>query len=257
MRYEASAPAHCTGRTPANPGGALRNPGGGVRKGPSMPLEQCLTLRCRPSRSSAIFGSRWPRSRWTALPWIALGLSLSLPSAAQQGTGGSGTGGSSSGAGGSGTGGSGTGGSGTGGSGTGGSSMAGASGSGGAEAVPADCIPAPPDECTDRCPTFYTCPTETDAGDPALYYSVDGQRFDCDGLKCESAASQLQDYCCQRGKFAPSGDDGGGCALAPHRGAAPAGTTASGSPPSGTANVGALLGVALGLLRRRRSRRPQ
>ena len=220
-----------------------------------MPPEQSLTLRCRPSWSRTIFGSRWLRSRWTALPWIALGLSLSLPSAAQQGTGGSGTGGSSSGAGGSGTGGSGGSGTGgSGGSGTGGSSMA---GSGGAEAVPADCIPAPPDECTDRCPTFYTCPTETDAGDPALYYSVDGQRFDCDGLKCETAATQLQDYCCQRGKFAPSGDDGGGCALAPHPGAAPAGTTSSGTLSSGAANLWVCLGVGLGLLQERRRRRPQ
>jgi hypothetical protein len=192
-------------------------------------------------------------SRWVPLSGIALCLSLSVPSAAQQGTGGTGGSGGSggSGTGGSGTGGSGTGGSGgSGGSGTGGSSMTGSGGSGGGAAVPANCQVAPAVECPDRCPTFNTCTAETDAGDLALYYSVDDQRFDCDGIKCEVAASQLQDYCCQRGAFAPSSDDGGGCALAPHPGTARSGAASS-------ENVWACLGVGVGLFARRRRRRSQ
>jgi hypothetical protein len=137
---------------------------------------------------------------------------VTLPSAAQSGNGG--TGGSLTAAGGTGGGGAGgsggSGGNATGGSG--GSSMTGAGGS--LDDPGASCTSAAHEECPDRCPMFATCSVGSSMGQSLrLYYRVDEQRFDCDGLKCEAAASELADYCCERGKFAPSDDDEGGCAL--------------------------------------------
>lgn len=76
-----------------------------------------------------------------------------------------------------------------------------------------------PEECADRCPSFDTCFI---ARSDQLYYRVGEQRFDCKGLDCVAATQELADYCCQRGKFAPSTDgDGGGCNISPGRGPAP------------------------------------
>lgn len=114
---------------------------------------------------------------------------------------------------------------------------------------PGECTPSPaPHECAERCPSFDTCYIEDDA---QLYYRVNGERFECDGLDCAAASTQLGDYCCQRGEYAPSRGGGGGCALAaPAPGAPPAPGRRSGAP-------GVCLG-ALGLLvvsRRAASRR--
>ena len=78
---------------------------------------------------------------------------------------------------------------------------------------PGDCTPSPePHECAERCPSFDTCYIEDDA---QLYYRVEGERFECDGLDCAAASTRLGDYCCERGEYAPSrGGGGGGCTLA-------------------------------------------
>jgi hypothetical protein len=112
-----------------------------------------------------------------------------------------------------------------------------------------ECTPSPePHECAERCPSFDTCYIE---GEAQLYYRVEGERFQCDGLDCAAASAQLGDYCCQRGEYAPSRGGGGGCALAvPVPSATPAPGQRSKAP-------GVCLG-ALGLLfvsRRARCRR--
>jgi hypothetical protein len=181
---------------------------------------------------------------------------VALPSAAQSGNGG--TGGSltaAGGTGGGGTGGSGTGGSGTGGSGTGGSgsgtgggggsSMTGAGGS--LDDPGASCTSAAPQECPDRCPMFATCSVGSSAQGVRLYYRVDDQRFDCDGVNCAAALADLGDYCCERGKFAPSDDDGG-CTL-------PGAGAGEGSDGTAWLSVGfGLCAAGFGLVRRRRAR---
>lgn len=75
-----------------------------------------------------------------------------------------------------------------------------------------------PHECEERCPSFETCFIA--AGGGRLYYQVEDQRFDCDGLECGEASQRLSDYCCERGEFAPEsgGGGGGGCSLAPGSG---------------------------------------
>jgi hypothetical protein len=116
---------------------------------------------------------------------------------------------------------------------------------------PGDCTPSsgPHDECPERCPSFDTCYIEDEL---QLYYRVEGERFECDGLDCTAASTQLADYCCQRGEYAPShGGGGGGCALASPPSIEPPGVGARSSAP------GLCLG-ALGLLvvsRRARARR--
>jgi hypothetical protein len=161
------------------------------------------------------------------------------------GTGGGGTGGSGTG----GSGGSGTGGSGTGGSG-GSSSMTGAGGAVDDPGAVCNTSEAQP-ECPERCPTFASCFVAM-GQNPYLYYRVDDQRFDCDGLKCDSAVAKLADYCCERGEFAPSKDDGGGCMLPPGGVAADAGGSESSAP---WLAVGFGLCVAgVGRYRRRRAR---
>jgi hypothetical protein len=170
---------------------------------------------------------------------IALGaflasLTVALPSAAQRmgGTGGSGTGGS-----------------GTGGSGTGGSSMTGAGGS--LDDPGAVCTFAEYAECPERCPMYATCFVSGTGGQESrVYYRVQEQRFECAGLDCDSSAvKQLGDYCCERGEFAPSKGDGGGCLL-------PGGVAAGASSSEGWAPwLGVSLGLcasALGLRRRAR-----
>lgn len=177
--------------------------------------------------------------------------SVTFPSAAQSGNGG--TGGSLTAAGGTGGGGTGGGG-GSGGSATGGSSTGGAGGSsmtgaGGSLDDPgASCTSAAHDECPDRCPMFATCSVGSSMGQSLrLYYRVDEQRFDCEGLNCEAAASELGDYCCERGKFAPSDDDGG-CAL-------PGAGAGEGSDGTAWLSVGfGLCAAGFGLVRRRRAR---
>jgi MYXO-CTERM domain-containing protein len=45
------------------------------------------------------------------------------------------------------------------------------------------------------CSSFQSCfVTATES----LYYSVDGRRFDCDGLDCARAQEELNAYCCPR-----------------------------------------------------------
>ena len=45
------------------------------------------------------------------------------------------------------------------------------------------------------CSSFSSCfVTATES----LYYTVDGRRFDCDGLNCDQAQVRLNDYCCPR-----------------------------------------------------------
>jgi hypothetical protein len=91
-----------------------------------------------------------------------------------------------------------------------------------------DCTPSrDPPECADRCPSFDTC--YIDDGEGQLYYRVNAQRFDCDGLECREASATLADYCCRRGQFAPSRGGGGGCTLQPESGAASAYGRGSGS----------------------------
>lgn len=120
----------------------------------------------------------------------------------------------------------------------------GLAGAGGADDG-AECMSEAPRECPERCPSFDTCFLAGGMGQPArLYYRVEGQRFDCDGLDCVAAAEQMADFCCQRGAFAPDDDDDdGGCALP--------GGAASGS--SG-AWLGVVLGIGLLGLGRRRLR---
>jgi hypothetical protein len=203
-------------------------------------------------------GARRGASYRIALGALIASLSVALPCAAQQGMGGSGGGGAGgSGTGGSGTGGSGTGGSGTGGSGTGGagggtggSSMTGAGG--GLDEPGAVCnAPEAQSECPERCPAFTSCVVTAMGQDPYLYYRVDDQRFDCDGLNCVAAAQQLGDYCCERGEFAPS-KDGGGCALPPGGVTADAGGSESAAPWLGVAF--GLCAAGVGRYRRRRAR---
>jgi len=177
---------------------------------------------------------------------IALGafiasLCVALPSAAQQGMGGSGGGG--------GTGGSGTGGSGTGGGGgSGGSSMTGSGGS--ADDPGAECVFAEQPECPDRCPMYASCVVSTGGQDLRAYFRVEEQRFECDGLACDPAATQLADYCCRRGEFAPSDEDGG-CTLSPGGLAAGGSSSESLAPWLGLA----LCATSVGLYRRHRARR--
>ena len=107
------------------------------------------------------------------------------------------------------------------------------------------CTPSQlPLECPDRCPTFTTC--FIDEGEGRLYYRVKDQRFECDGLTCDDAKRELDDYCCQRGDYAPSGG-GGGCTLAPGGAGARRGLAAAGIVGSG------LLAGALMRVGRRRS----
>jgi hypothetical protein len=115
---------------------------------------------------------------------------------------------------------------------------------------PGECEPSPePHQCAERCPSFDTCYIEDEA---QLYYRVEGERFQCDGLDCVAASAQLSDYCCERGEYAPSRGGGGGCALA---------SPAPSEPPSRSnrsSTPAACLG-ALGLLvvRRRAAARRQ
>jgi hypothetical protein len=181
------------------------------------------------------------------------------------GTGGSGSGGTAGGAGGGNTGargnrggsngGGGAGGNGAGGlangagggavaNGTGGSAVA--NGAGGSDDG-ASCVSGPgPAECQDRCPAFDTCTLLGARGSiDHLYFRVDDQHFDCNVLDCNAAAQQLNDYCCERGAFAPAQDGGSGCSL-------PSGVLALGGS-EGALGLGAcctLLGAAL--WRRRR-----
>src|SRR5262245_19052924 len=67
-------------------------------------------------------------------------------------------------------------------------------------------------ECPERCPNYTTC--FIDEGQGQVYYRVDRERFYCDGLVCEAARQELDDYCCQRGEYAPSSGGGCGCRLA-------------------------------------------
>jgi hypothetical protein len=98
----------------------------------------------------------------------------------------------------------------------------------------ADCMPAASTECPERCPTFDTCYLAS-SGD--LYYRVDEQRFDCDGLDCKAATLLKDDYCCERGEFAPKDDDDGGCAL----------LGAPGAESSDSGGSSTWLGVAVGI----------
>ncbi len=123
-----------------------------------------------------------------------------------------------------------------------------AAGAGGSDDGAA-CTPAPSAECTELCPTFDTCYLAAGMGQPdRLYYRAGDQRFDCDGLDCDAAALRKNDYCCQRGEFAPDDDDdGGGCTL-------PAAVGVSGSSGSSAPWLGVLVGagaLALGRARRR------
>jgi hypothetical protein len=115
----------------------------------------------------------------------------------------------------------------------------------------ATCQSATPVECPERCPMFATCSVGSSTGPSLrLYYRVDDQRFDCDGLKCEAALAELGDYCCERGKFAPSDDDGG-CALQD----AGVGEDSDGTP---WLSMGfGLCAAGFGLYRRRRARPQQ
>jgi hypothetical protein len=104
-----------------------------------------------------------------------------------------------------------------------------------------DCTPSrEPHECADRCPSYDTCFIE--AGDGQLYYRVENQRFDCDGLDCAAASVELGDYCCQRGDYAPSHGDGGGCAFSD--------SASSAAPGVGASAALALAFAATRLLRR-------
>lgn len=103
-------------------------------------------------------------------------------------------------------------------------------------------------ECPERCPSFETCSVMEDDA-LRVYYRVDDQRFDCDGIACAAASERLGDYCCERGEFAPSTDDGCGCSLVGARGQ---GRTAAGAPGSLGAYA-ACIGVALAICRRRRA----
>lgn len=114
---------------------------------------------------------------------------------------------------------------------------------------PGQCMPSgEPRECPDRCPSFETCVISSAGGELELYYRVDGQRFECDGLECNSANRSLADYCCRRGEFAPSqrgGGGGDGCALRP---------SSSAAAPSGGGMIAGLATSLLALaLRRRRA----
>jgi MYXO-CTERM domain-containing protein len=98
------------------------------------------------------------------------------------------------------------------------------------EGEEADCMPSrEPHECSDRCPNFDTCFVAADA---QLYYRVDDERFDCEGLDCAAASVTLGDYCCRRGEYAPDSGGGGGCTVAPEDPGA--------SLASGAAALGAL-----------------
>jgi hypothetical protein len=107
-----------------------------------------------------------------------------------------------------------------------------------------DCTrsPEPHDECPERCPSYDTCYVQEEG---QLYYRVDGQRFECDGLVCSTASEGLADYCCSRGPFAPSkkGKGGGGCSL---------GGAGSGPERSGASSGSAWLGTLAVLLAGRR-----
>jgi hypothetical protein len=118
--------------------------------------------------------------------------------------------------------------------------------SGPSEAEPGECMPSPePHECPDRCPSFETC--YIDDGDGLIYYRVGDQRFDCDELDCRQASTTLGDYCCLRGQFAPSSEDGGGgCALRP-----------GADRGNGTAAGSCLAALGVVLARRRGRMRPR
>ncbi|HVZ33080.1 MAG TPA: hypothetical protein VG963_11675 [Polyangiaceae bacterium] len=198
---------------------------------------------CRPRHD---FSAKAALHGLAAIAFLA-SASVALPSAAQSGNGG--TGGSLTAAGG--TGGSGTGGSGgSGGNASGGSGGGSMTGAGGSLDDPgASCTSAPHTECPDRCPMFATCSVGSSMGQGLrLYYRVDQQRFDCEGLNCEAAVSELGDYCCERGKFAPRNDDDGGCALP----GAGVGEDSDSAPWLGM-GIG-LCAAGFGLYRRRRAR---
>jgi len=111
-----------------------------------------------------------------------------------------------------------------------------------------DCMPSrEPHECAERCPSFDTCYIAE--GDGRLYYRVMSERFDCDGLDCTAASTELGDYCCQRGDYAPSRGGGGGCALAP--------TSTGGRSELPGVVAGASLGALARLVVRRRARARQ
>jgi hypothetical protein len=108
--------------------------------------------------------------------------------------------------------------------------------------------------CAERCPAYDTCYV---SDDEQIYYSVMGRRFDCNGLDCAAAGVTLEDYCCERGEFAPSArdDEGGGCGLSRAAPDAPeAGGVASGVWLGGLVMAG--IGGRRVLLRRRRSAAP-
>ena len=108
------------------------------------------------------------------------------------------------------------------------------------------CTPSQlPVECPDRCPSFTTC--FIDEGEGRAYYRVRDERFECDGLVCDDAKRELDDYCCQRGDYAPS-RGGGGCVLSP------AGAASRGGLALAGLLGGGLLGGALVRARRGRAR---
>ncbi len=67
----------------------------------------------------------------------------------------------------------------------------------------------------DDCTSYETC---FNSSTQSLYYSVQGQRFDCDGYDCAQATERLQELCCDTEPTPAStgtgseGDDGG-CAF--------------------------------------------
>lgn len=79
----------------------------------------------------------------------------------------------------------------------------------------------------DDCTSYETC---YNTATESLYYTVKGQRFDCDGYDCEQATKQLQDLCCDTepaSSTSADDKDDGGCATAPHAAAPDAAVSVS------------------------------
>ena len=66
----------------------------------------------------------------------------------------------------------------------------------------------------DDCTSYQTCFSEASE---SLYYTVQGQRFDCDAYDCTEARERLLDLCCDTEPTSATGassdDDDGGCAF--------------------------------------------
>jgi hypothetical protein len=101
------------------------------------------------------------------------------------------------------------------------------------------------DSGSNRCAEFTSCFV---TASESVYYLADGRRFDCDGLNCTRAQSELNAFCCPR----VDSDAGAGRGRVPHGDGCTLSSLTSSSDTAVT--TGGLLLLSLLTVRRRRLR---